>query len=80
MPKPQTAGGGRRKRFLYVAIDRRSRSMHLAVKNDETERSAVAFLREVAAAFPFRRTHVLTDIGSRFTPAFARACAELGAE
>jgi transposase InsO family protein len=51
-----------------------------AVKDDETERSAIAFLREAAAAFPFRLTHVLTDNGSCFTPAFAKACAELGAE
>ena len=80
LPKLQTADGERRKRFLYVAIDRRSRSVHLAVKDDETERSAIAFLREAAAAFPFRLTHVLTDNGSCFTPAFARACAELGAQ
>ena len=80
LPKLQTANGERRKRFLYVAIDRRSRSVHLAVKDDETERSALAFLREAAAAFPFRLTHVLTDNGSCFTPAFAKACAELGAE
>ena len=80
LPKLQTANGERRKRYLYVAIDRRSRSVHLAVKDDETERSAIAFLREAAAAFPFRLTHVLTDNGSCFTPAFARACAELGAE
>ena len=80
LPKLQTAEGERRKRFLYVAIDRRSRSVHLAVKDDETEKSAVAFLREAAAAFPFRLTHVLTDNGSCFTPAFARACAELGAQ
>jgi transposase InsO family protein len=64
----------------YVAIDRRSRSVHLAVKDDETEKSAIAFLREAAAAFPFRLTHVLTDNGSCFTPAFARVCHELGAE
>ena len=37
-------------------------------------------LREAAAAFPFRLTHVLTDNGSCFTPAFAKACAALGAE
>ncbi len=80
LPKLQTANGERRKRYPYVAIDRRSRPVHLAVKNDETERSAIAFLREAAAAFPFRLTHVLTDNGSRFTPAFARACAELGAQ
>ncbi len=80
LPKLQTANGERRKRYLYVAIDRCSRSVHLAVKDDETERSAIAFLREAAAAFPFRLTHVLTDNGSCFTPAFARACHELGAE
>jgi transposase InsO family protein len=80
LPKLQTANGERRKRYLYVAIDRRSRSVHLAVKDDETERSAIAFLREAAAAFPFRLTHVLTDNGSCFNPAFARVCAELGAE
>src|SRR4028118_771996 len=80
LPKLQTADGERRKRYLFVAIDRRSRSVHLAVKDDETEKSAIAFLREAAAAFPFRLTHVRTDNGSCFTPAFARVCAELGAE
>jgi transposase InsO family protein len=80
LPKLQTANGERRKRYLYVAIDRHSRSVHLAVKDDETERSAIAFLREAAAAFPFRLTHVLTDNGSCFTPRFAKVCAELGAE
>src|ERR671920_289549 len=71
--KLQTADGERRKRYLYVAIDRRSRSVHLAVKDDETERSAIAFLREAAAAFPFRLTHVLTDNGSCFTESGASA-------
>jgi transposase InsO family protein len=80
LPKLQTANGERHKRYLYVAIDRRSRSVHLAVKDDETEKSAIAFLREAAAAFPFRITHVLTDNGSCFTDRFARVCAELGAE
>src|SRR3954467_12568257 len=70
LPKLQTADGERRKRYLYVAIDRRSRSVHLAVKDDETEASAIAFLREAAAALPFRMTHVLTDNGSCFTQAF----------
>ena len=79
LPKLQTSDGERRKRYLFVAIERRSRSVHLAVKDDETEASAIAFLRESAQAFPFRLTHVLTDNGSCFTPAFARTCAELGA-
>ena len=80
LPKLQTSDGERRKRYLFVAIDRRSRSVHLAVKGDETEASAIAFLHEAAAAFPFRLTHVLTDNGSCFTPAFAKACAALGAQ
>src|SRR3954469_8856481 len=67
LPKLQTADGDRRKRYLYVAIDRRSRSVHLAVKDDETEASAMAFLREAGNAFPFHMTHVLTDNGSCFT-------------
>jgi hypothetical protein len=64
-----------------VAIDRRSRSVHLAVKDDETEASAKAFLGEALAAFPFRVTHVLTDRGSCFTAdGFERACRALGVE
>jgi len=39
LPKLQTASGERRKRFLYVAINRQSRSVHLAVKDDETEKA-----------------------------------------
>ena len=45
-------------------LNRRSRSVHMAVKDDETGKSAIAFLREAAAAFSFRLTHVLTDNGS----------------
>jgi putative transposase len=41
------------------------------------EKGAFAFLREAAAAFPFRLPSVLTDNGSSFTPAFERACARL---
>src|SRR3712207_2922048 len=63
LPELQTANGERRKRCLFVAIGRRSRSVHLAVKDDGTEKSAIAFLREAAAAFPFRLTRVLTGNG-----------------
>jgi transposase InsO family protein len=81
LPKLRTAGGEWRKRFLFVAIDRRSRSVHLAVKDEETEANAVAFLREALAAFPFRVTHLLTDRGSCFTAeGFEKACRELGVE
>ncbi len=61
LPKLQTSDGERRKRTLFVAIECCSRFVHLAVKDDETERSAIAFLREAVAAFPFQLTHVLTD-------------------
>jgi transposase InsO family protein len=75
----RTADGETCKRFLFVAIDRRSRSVHIAVKDEECEATAKAFLREVVEAFPFRITHVLTDRGSCFTAdGFERACAELG--
>jgi len=81
LPKLRTAGSEWRKRFLFVAIDRRSRSVHLAVKDDETEASARAFLEEALAAFPFRITHLLTDRGSCFTAeGFEKACRKLGVE
>src|SRR5215217_6904906 len=81
LPKLRTAGGEWRKRFLFVAIDRRSRSVHLAVKDDETEASARAFLGEALAAFPFRVTRILTDRGSCFTAeGFEKACRGLGVE
>jgi transposase len=72
LPKLRTADGQSRKRYLYVAIDRASRFVHLAVKDDETERSAVAFLKEAVQAFPFQVTHVLTDRGSCLQPTALR--------
>src|SRR3954464_12220788 len=79
LPKLRTADGECRKRFLFVAIDRRSRSVHLAVKDDETEASAKAFLEEAVAAFPFRVTRILTDRSSCFTAeGVERRCRELG--
>ena len=81
LPKLRTSDGELRKRFLFVAIDRRSRSVHLAIRDDETEASAAAFLREALAAFPFRVTHLLTDRGSCFTAdGFEKLCRELGVE
>ena len=81
LPKLRTADGECRKRYLFVAIDRRSRSVHLAIKDEETEASAKAFLEEALAASPFRVTHLLTDRGSCFTAeGFERRCRELGVE
>jgi transposase InsO family protein len=81
LPKLRTADGELRRRYLFVAIDRRSRSVHLAVKDEETEASARAFLEATLAAFPFRVTCVLTDRGSCFTAeGFEAACRKLGVE
>jgi transposase InsO family protein len=81
LPKLRTSDGELRERFLFVAIDRRSRSVHLAVKDEETEASARAFLEEALATFPFRVTRVLTDRGSCFTAeGFERLCRDLEVE
>jgi hypothetical protein len=53
LPKLRTASSARRKRFLFVAIGRRSRSVHLAAKDEETEASATAFLRRRSPPSPF---------------------------
>jgi transposase InsO family protein len=81
LPKLETGNGERCKHFLYVAIDRCSRWVHLAVKDDELTTSAVAFLKEAVRAFPFKVTHVLTDRGSCFTAdGFEEACRQLKVE
>ena len=78
LPKLRTADGQTRKRILYVAIDRCSRFVFLAVYDAENATNAVDFLRKAKRAFPFRITHILTDRGSCFTAdAFEKACAEL---
>jgi transposase InsO family protein len=83
LPKLRTAEGEWRKRYLFVAIDRRSRFVHLAaVKDDETEASSArTFLEAALAALPFRVTHVLTDRGSCFTAeGFEKLCRARGVE
>src|SRR3954451_5178360 len=81
LPKLQDRDRVARKRYLYVAIDRASRYVHLAVKDEETAASAVAFLGEALAALPFRITHLLTDRGSCFTAdEFEKACRQHGVE
>ena len=78
LPKLRDRDGVTRKRYLYVAIDRCSRWVHLAVKDNETTASAIAFLKEAIRAFPFKITHVLTDRGSCFVAdSFEAACRKL---
>jgi transposase InsO family protein len=78
LPKLRTADGQVRKRYLYVAIDRCSRFVFLAVYDAENAANAVDFLAQARKAFPFRITHILTDRGSCFTAdEFERACAKI---
>jgi len=80
---------GEPRQFLFVAIDRTTRWVYVALKPDRTARSAKAFLTAVIQAAPFRIQKCLTDNGSEFTDrflakakqptgthAFDQACAE----
>jgi transposase InsO family protein len=80
LPKLRNRDGITPKRSLYVAIDRCSRWVHLAVKNNKTTASATAFLKRRSGPF-LPVTHVLTDRGSCFVAdAFEAACRRLKVE
>jgi hypothetical protein len=64
LPKLRDRDGVTRKRFLYVAIDRCSRWVHLAVKDDETTASAVAFLKEAVRAMPLHGHSMCSPTGA----------------
>jgi hypothetical protein len=55
---------------LFVAIDRATRWVSIALKADHTAYSARAFLKAVIQAAPFRIQKRLTDNGSEFTDRF----------
>ena len=90
---PQMADETRR-RYVFVAIDRASRWVYLAVKPEKTARSARSFLTALVKAAPFTIQKLLTDNGSEFTDryltggertptgthAFDRLCQDLGIE
>ncbi len=54
------------KLFLFLAIDRVSKFVHVAFLDANTKANGAAFLREVVAAFPYRIHTVLTDNGVAF--------------
>lgn len=56
--------------YLYVAIDRASRRVCLAIYPDKTADSSASFLRKVGQCFPFRVEYILTDNGKEFTDRF----------
>src|SRR5215217_1618809 len=54
------------KLFMFLAIDRVSKFVHVAFPDANTKMNGAAFLREVVAAFPYRIHTVLTDNGMAF--------------
>ncbi len=54
------------KLFMFLAIDRVSKFVHVAFFDANTKLNGVAFLRQVVAAFPYRIHTVLTDNGMAF--------------
>lgn len=55
------------KYYLFVAIDRATRTLYYKVYNSKTSENTEAFMKECIAFFPFKITHVLTDNGLEFT-------------
>ena len=63
---PQMADETER-RYLFVAIDRATRWVYVAINPDKTAASARAFLDELHQACPVKITKLLTDNGKEFT-------------
>ncbi|MCF8245555.1 MAG: integrase core domain-containing protein [Saprospiraceae bacterium] len=55
------------KYYLFVAIDRATRTLYYKVYDAKTSENAEEFMNECIAFFPFGITHVLTDNGLEFT-------------
>ena len=64
----------RGKLFLFLAIDRVSKFVHVAFLDANTKLNGAAFLREVVEVFPYRIHTVLTDNG-RPSPTCPRTAA-----
>ena len=81
------------RRYLFVAIDRATRWVHVRIYADQSDASSTRFLRSLIKAAPMKITKILTDNGSQFTDRFTartkvpsgkhlfdRECATLGIE
>lgn len=56
-----------RRRYLFVAIDRATRWVYVALKSNKTAASARSFLQALHKACPIKITRILTDNGKEFT-------------
>lgn len=55
------------KYYLFVAIDRATRTLYYKIYDAKTSANAESFMKECLDFFPFGITHVLTDNGLEFT-------------
>lgn len=55
------------KYYLFVAIDRATRTLYFKIYDAKTAANATSFLKECINFFPYKMTHVLTDNGLEFT-------------
>jgi len=55
------------KQYLFVAIDRATRTLYYKVYDAKTSQNAEDFMNRCLEFFPFKITHVLTDNGFEFT-------------
>ena len=63
---PQMVNESKRS-YLFVAIDRATRWVYVAIKTDKTAASAKSFLNALHKACPIKITKLLTDNGKEFT-------------
>lgn len=58
--------------YLFVCIDRATRTLYYQVYTNKTADNAVDFLAQCKDFYPFYISHILTDNGLEFTDRFAR--------
>ena len=61
----------RRKSYVFVAIDRASRFVHIDIVENRNAKTIAACLKRFLAAFPHTVHTILTDNGAEFTDRFA---------
>jgi transposase InsO family protein len=59
--------------YLYVAIDRATRTLFYQIYDNKTAKSTEDFFDKCLAFFPFEITHILTDNGLEFTNRLIRS-------
>ena len=55
------------KAYLFVGIDRKTRSVYSEIYDKMTTKNTCAFLKNLIAHFPFKINKILTDNGAQFT-------------